>query len=52
MGIIIGSVDMQEKFKKLRNQDYIVDKSNIVNGNQKVCITKPRRFGKITVAPC
>jgi len=59
MGTIIDSVIMQEKFKKLRNQDYFVDKSNIINefnniinqdGYKNVCITKPRRFGKTSIA--
>ncbi|OUM58856.1 hypothetical protein PIROE2DRAFT_21319 [Piromyces sp. E2] len=59
MGIIIDSVDMQGKFENLLNQDYFVDKSNIINkfndlinkdGRKNVCITKPRRFGKTSIA--
>jgi predicted AAA+ superfamily ATPase len=43
----------------LLNQDYFVDKSNIINDFNKlisknsdkyVCITKPRRFGKTSIA--
>jgi len=59
MRLIIDSSIMREKFKKLRNQDYFVDKSNIINkfndlinkdGSQNVCITKLRRFEKTSIA--
>eukprot|EP00833_Pecoramyces_ruminatium_P000095 jgi/Orpsp1_1/1174127/evm.model.c7180000049024.1 len=50
---------MREKFNRLRTQEYFVDKSNIINefndlidkdGSRNVCITKPRRFGKTSIA--
>ncbi|OUM58849.1 hypothetical protein PIROE2DRAFT_64142 [Piromyces sp. E2] len=59
MGSIIDSIEMYDKFKYLRNQKYFVDKSNIINifnnlinkdGRKNVCITKPRRFGKTSIA--
>ncbi|ORX64841.1 hypothetical protein BCR32DRAFT_286817 [Anaeromyces robustus] len=59
MGVIIDSEDMYKKFKDLLNQEFFVDKSNIINdfnkligkdGSNNVCITKPRRFGKTSIA--
>ncbi|ORX65546.1 hypothetical protein BCR32DRAFT_330350, partial [Anaeromyces robustus] len=50
---------MYGKFKGLLNQDFFVDKSNIINdfnkligkdSHKNVCITKPRRFGKTSIA--
>ncbi|ORX43102.1 hypothetical protein BCR32DRAFT_298685 [Anaeromyces robustus] len=59
LGVIIDSEDMYKKFKDLLNQEFFVDKSNIINdfnkligkdGSCNVCITKPRRFGKTSIA--
>ncbi|ORX64853.1 hypothetical protein BCR32DRAFT_297922 [Anaeromyces robustus] len=59
MGLIIDNGNMYEKFKNLLNQEFFVDKSNIINdfnklidkdGSKNVCITKPRRFGKTSIA--
>ncbi|ORX72562.1 hypothetical protein BCR32DRAFT_297222 [Anaeromyces robustus] len=59
MGLIIDNGNMYEKFKCLLNQEFFVDKSNIINdfnkligkdGRKNVCITKPRRFGKTSIA--
>jgi len=59
MGSIIDSIAMHEKFNKLLSQDYFVDKSDIINefndliekdGDCNVCITKPRKFGKTSIA--
>ncbi|ORX64852.1 hypothetical protein BCR32DRAFT_297921 [Anaeromyces robustus] len=59
MGFIIDSDDMYRKFNCLLNQEFFVDKSNIINdfnklidkdGSNNVCITKPRRFGKTSIA--
>jgi len=60
VGNIINNVDMYEKFISAYNdQEYFVDKSNIINEFNKligkdsskyVCITKPRRFGKTSIA--
>ncbi|ORX77622.1 hypothetical protein BCR32DRAFT_283033 [Anaeromyces robustus] len=59
MGFIIDNKKMYGKFKGLLNQDFFVDKSNIINdfnklidkdGRKNVCITKPRRFGKTSIA--
>ncbi|ORX65568.1 hypothetical protein BCR32DRAFT_286471 [Anaeromyces robustus] len=59
LGVIIDSEDMYKKFKDLLNQEFFVDKSNIINdfnkligkdGRKNVCITKPRRFGKTSIA--
>jgi hypothetical protein len=50
---------MCEKFKGLLEEKYFIDKSNIINDFNKlinrnsekyVCITKPRRFGKTSIA--
>jgi len=50
---------MRETFKGLHEEKYFVDKSNIINDFNKliedesskyVCITKPRRFGKTSIA--
>ncbi|KAG4083392.1 hypothetical protein H8356DRAFT_1749548 [Neocallimastix lanati (nom. inval.)] len=59
MGLIIDNEDMCEKFKGLLEEKYFIDKSNIINDFNKliedesskyVCITKPRRFGKTSIA--
>ncbi|KAL6589942.1 hypothetical protein U3516DRAFT_652417 [Neocallimastix sp. 'constans'] len=59
MGIIIDNDDMHVKYESIINQKYFVDKSNIINKFNKlinldnskyVCITKPRRFGKTSIA--
>ncbi|KAL6602446.1 hypothetical protein U3516DRAFT_559220 [Neocallimastix sp. 'constans'] len=59
LGLIINSNAMYRTFMDLLNQDYFVDKSNIINDFNKlisknsdkyVCITKPRRFGKTSIA--
>eukprot|EP00833_Pecoramyces_ruminatium_P006898 jgi/Orpsp1_1/1180930/evm.model.c7180000075152.1 len=59
MGFIIDCSKMKLKFEKLQNQEYFVDKSNIINifnnlinkdNSNNVCITKPRRFGKTSIA--
>jgi len=59
MGFIIDNRNMYDKFKDLLNQEFFVDKSNIINdfnklidkdGSNNVCITKPRRFGKTSIA--
>ncbi|KAL6602417.1 hypothetical protein U3516DRAFT_815693 [Neocallimastix sp. 'constans'] len=59
MGLIIDNEDMCEKFKGLLEENYFIDKSNIINDFNKlienesskyVCITKPRRFGKTSIA--
>ncbi|KAG4083368.1 hypothetical protein H8356DRAFT_1437034 [Neocallimastix lanati (nom. inval.)] len=59
MGLIIDNEDMCEKFKGLLEEKYFIDKSNIINDFNKlinrnsekyVCITKPKRFGKTSIA--
>ncbi|ORX65570.1 hypothetical protein BCR32DRAFT_113801 [Anaeromyces robustus] len=59
MGFIIDSENMYRKFNCLLKQKFFVDKSNIINdfnklididGSKNVCITKPRRFGKTSIA--
>ncbi|ORY65568.1 hypothetical protein LY90DRAFT_700724 [Neocallimastix californiae] len=59
MGRIIDSDSMFINYQEILNQDYFVDKSNIINkfnkligkkGSKYVCITKPRRFGKTSIA--
>jgi len=60
MGSVIDSINISEKFNGLFKQKlYFVDKSNIINkfnkliekeGALDVCITKPRRFGKTSIA--
>ena len=59
VGNIINSANMYEKFISVYDQEYYVDKSNIINEFNKligkdsrkyVCITKPRRFGKTSIA--
>ncbi|KAG4091459.1 hypothetical protein H8356DRAFT_604864 [Neocallimastix lanati (nom. inval.)] len=59
MGRIIDSDKMFNKYLGIRNQDYFVDKSKLINKLNKliekdeskyVCITKPRRFGKTSIA--
>ncbi|KAG4093371.1 hypothetical protein H8356DRAFT_1311921 [Neocallimastix lanati (nom. inval.)] len=59
MGIIVDNDDMHVKYESIINQKYFVDKSNIINKFNKlinldnskyVCITKPRRFGKTSIA--
>ncbi|KAL6617961.1 hypothetical protein U3516DRAFT_779973 [Neocallimastix sp. 'constans'] len=59
MGLIIDNEDICEKFKGLLEEKYFIDKSNIINDFNKliedesfkyVCITKPRRFGKTSIA--
>jgi len=59
MGLIIDNNNMYEKFKNLLNKKCFVDKSNIINlfnklicvdGSNNICITKPRRFGKTSIA--
>jgi len=56
---IIDSDRMKEKFEDLHNQDYFVNKYKIINefnkkvGNncsKNICITKPKRFGKTSIA--
>ena len=58
MSIYLNTVRPLENFKELCNDDYFVDKSNIISLLNKkistkgkyVCITRPRRFGKSSVA--
>ncbi|KAG4083357.1 hypothetical protein H8356DRAFT_1065047 [Neocallimastix lanati (nom. inval.)] len=59
MGLVIDNIDMRETFKGLLEEKYFIDKSNIINDFNKlinrnsekyVCITKPRRFGKTSIA--
>ncbi|ORY13448.1 hypothetical protein LY90DRAFT_518179 [Neocallimastix californiae] len=59
MEIIIDNQDMRETFKGLLNENYFIDKSNIINDFNKlidknsekyVFIRKPRRFGKTSIA--
>jgi hypothetical protein len=59
MGIIIDNDAMRVKYESIITQEYFVDKSNIINKFNKlinhdnskyVCITKPRRFGKTSIA--
>eukprot|EP00833_Pecoramyces_ruminatium_P004728 jgi/Orpsp1_1/1178760/evm.model.c7180000066632.1 len=59
MGKIIDSIKMFEKYKSVLNQNYFIDKSNIIidfnklikkDNSKNVCITKPRRFGKTSIA--
>jgi len=59
MGLIIDNDGIHVKYESILNQKYFVDKSNIINKFNKlinhdnskyVCITKPRRFGKISIA--
>ncbi len=54
MGKILNSVGQLVQFQKLYNDKYFVDKSSILTklnesintGNNYICITRPRRFGK------
>lgn len=58
MPIYLNTVRSLENFKELYNDSYFVDKSNIISLLNKristkgkyVCITRPRRFGKSSVA--
>eukprot|EP00833_Pecoramyces_ruminatium_P007975 jgi/Orpsp1_1/1182007/evm.model.c7180000079500.1 len=58
MGTFIDSNKGYEAFKSMYNSKYFVDKSNIIHEFNKllddsmncVCITKPRRFGKSSIA--
>ncbi|ORY10777.1 hypothetical protein LY90DRAFT_677959 [Neocallimastix californiae] len=58
-GFILDNGEMYELYKGLLEEKYFVDKSNIINDFNKlinknsekyVCITKPRRFGKTSIA--
>jgi len=58
-GFILDNGEMYELYKDLLEEKYFVDKSYIINDFNKlinknsekyVCITKPRRFGKTSIA--
>jgi len=58
MSIYLNTNKPLENYKRLLNTDYFVDKSNIIGKTNKIintancyiCITRPRRFGKSSVA--
>ncbi|NMM64303.1 AAA family ATPase [Clostridium sp. P21] len=58
MSLYLNTNKPFENYKRLLNTDYFVDKSNIIEKTNKVintansyiCITRPRRFGKSSVA--
>lgn len=58
MAIYLNSNKSLENYKRLLNMDYFVDKSMIIEKTNKlintasnyICITRPRRFGKSSVA--
>jgi len=59
MGFIIDCQRISKKFKNLVSKEFFVDKSTIINklnktmtqnGGNNICITKPRRFGKSSIA--
>ncbi|OUM67614.1 hypothetical protein PIROE2DRAFT_4902 [Piromyces sp. E2] len=57
-GVFIDSTDQYQNFKELYEDKYFVDKTNIIKKFNEilntpiknVCITKPRRFGKSSIA--
>ena len=58
MGLYLNTDKSLELYKKLLNTEYFVDKSNIIKKINKtinttngyICVTRPRRFGKSSVA--
>lgn len=58
MGIFLNTSRSLENFRELFNEKYFIDKSNIIEllndvvstKSKYVCITRPRRFGKSSVA--
>jgi len=58
MAIYLNTNKPLENYKRLLNTDYFVDKSMIIEktnkiintANSYICITRPRRFGKSSVA--
>lgn len=58
MSIYLNTNRPLENYKRLLNSDYFIDKSNIIEKTNKVistsncyiCVTRPRRFGKSSVA--
>lgn len=58
MGFYLNSRNAYTMYKKETTQPYFVDKSKLLeelfplvrNGNNQICITRPRRFGKTVMA--
>ena len=58
MGVYLNSKNAYAMYKKESLQPYFVDKSQMLeelfplikNGNNQICITRPRRFGKTVMA--
>ncbi|MEG3041587.1 MAG: AAA family ATPase, partial [Clostridium sp.] len=58
MALYLNTKKQQENFIELYNEEYFVDKSEIISllnkkistKNKYICITRPRRFGKSSVA--
>lgn len=58
MGIYLNSNKPFENYNELVNEEYFVDKSSIISilnrkigtNSKYICVTRPRRFGKSTVA--
>ena len=58
MSIYLNTNKPFENYRRLLNTDYFVDKSNMIEktnkfintANSYICITRPRRFGKSSVA--
>ena len=57
MGIYLNSNELLENFQDLCNEEYFVDKTEIISAlnkrihtnNKYICITRPRRFGKTSI---